>query len=262
MKKIAFITCVSVVLCSCGESAQKNNAATTSATDILKADTIAYTFTTVDKTEMNDKIKDSSDLYRATITYPVIAAGTALADSINKTLITAAFNGKLSAQAFADSFVVRAKDATGGASFNGWSYEANAGVLLNNGKLFVLQTDIASYTGGAHGSYATLCYNFTKDGKQLLWDDIIETGMKDSLVRLNESTLRIENEIPEGQLWEDAGFFVDSSHMPFPAMFALAKNGLTMIYNQYEIAPYVMGIISYTIPYNRLNGLIKKEWLP
>lgn len=262
MKKIVFATCVSVILCSCGESAQKDNAATTSATNVEEADTLTYTFTTIEKTEVNDKIKDSSDLYRATITYPVISTGTALTDSINKTLITAVFNGKLSAQAFADSFVVRAKDATGGASFNGWSYEANAGVLLNNGKLFVLQIDLSSYTGGAHGSYATLCYNFTKDGKQLLWDDIIETGMKDSLVRLNESSLRIANEIPEGQSWEDAGFFVDSSHMPLPAMFAFDKNGLNMIYNQYEIAPYVMGIITYTIPYNRLNGLIRKEWLP
>lgn len=250
-----------MVLCSCGEAAQKDNAATTSATDIVEADTVAYTFTTVEKTETNSKIKDSADLYRATITYPVIAANMALADSINKTLITAVFNGKSFAQAFADSFVVRAKDATGGASFNGWSYEANAGVLLNNGKLFVLQTDLSSYTGGAHGSYATLCYNFTKDGKQLTWDDIIETEMKDSLVRLNESTLRIENEIPEGQSWEDAGFFVDSTRMPLPAMFAFDKKGVTMIYNQYEIAPYVMGIISYTIPYNKLNGLIKKEWL-
>lgn len=251
-----------MVLCTCGEPTQEDSAAVTSATDKVKTDTVAYAFTTIEKLEINDKIKDSADLYRATITYPVIDAGTALADSINKTLIAAAFNGKPSAQAFADSFVLRAKDAMVGASFNGWYYEANATVLLNNGKFFVLQTDISSYTGGAHGSYATLCYNFTREGKQLSWNDIIEAGMSDSLVRLNESALRIENEIPEGQSWEDAGFFVDSTHMPLPAIFAFDKNGLTMIYNQYEIAPYVMGIISYTIPYNKLNGLIKKEWLP
>jgi len=260
MKNNLFIAIIIIMFCSCGESKQDNVSASAKET-AQQPDTLVYTYTAVAKTEVNPNIKDTNDLYRASITYPVITGGSTLADSINK-ILAGTYNNASSAQAFADSFTARSKDAMDEASFNAWFYDAVTTVINNNAKFLVLQADISSYTGGAHGSYATIYYNLTRDGKQLTWDDIIEPGKKDSLVLLNETALRTQQEMPAGQNWADAGFFADSSHMPLSSVFALTKDGLNITYNQYEIAPYAMGIISYTIPYNKLNGIIKKECLP
>ena len=37
--------------------------------------------------------------------------------------------------------------------------------------------------------------------------------------------------------------------------FYITEDGVTFIYNHYEIAPYAMGIIKITIPWNELEGL-------
>ncbi|MBP5137098.1 MAG: DUF3298 domain-containing protein, partial [Paludibacteraceae bacterium] len=39
------------------------------------------------------------------------------------------------------------------------------------------------------------------------------------------------------------------------------KDGLVFIYGQYEIAAYVYGMPQFTIPYSRLEPLLKEEVL-
>lgn len=255
MRKSLFIILSFVIIYSCGESTKQDSSAT-EITESAKSDTVVYTYTTVAKTEVNSTIKDTANLRKASITYPVIKPGTALADSINNVLVKAVYNNKVNAQQCIDSFLTRGKDENG-FGFDRWVYNASAIVLNNTAKLFVLAVNIDSYTGGAHGNYAQVYYNLNKDGKQLLWNDIIEPGKKDSLLTLNDAALRSEQKIPATQSWQDAGFWNDSAHMQLPATFALDKSGLIMTYNHYEVAPYAMGIIRYTIPYNKLKGLIK-----
>ena len=39
--------------------------------------------------------------------------------------------------------------------------------------------------------------------------------------------------------------------------FSISDKGVTYIYNHYEIAPYSMGIIRITIPWEDLNDIIR-----
>ena len=38
--------------------------------------------------------------------------------------------------------------------------------------------------------------------------------------------------------------------------FTVSDSGVTYIYNQYEIGPYVMGTIKVTVPWNELEDLL------
>ena len=41
--------------------------------------------------------------------------------------------------------------------------------------------------------------------------------------------------------------------------YVLGKEGITFIYNPYEIAPYALGRIELTISYDDMENIMKKE---
>ena len=43
---------------------------------------------------------------------------------------------------------------------------------------------------------------------------------------------------------------------------ALTTGGVVLKYNVSTIAPYALGLIEMTIPYSRLNGILKPELFP
>ena len=49
--------------------------------------------------------------------------------------------------------------------------------------------------------------------------------------------------------------------LPIPSSFALTQKGLLISYNYYEIAPYVDGVIAYTIPFDLLKGILKDDYI-
>ncbi|MFR9165895.1 MAG: RsiV family protein [Dysgonomonas sp.] len=42
--------------------------------------------------------------------------------------------------------------------------------------------------------------------------------------------------------------------------FRFATDGLVYAYNEYEIAPYTMGLIETVLPYSQINPLLKNEY--
>ena len=44
--------------------------------------------------------------------------------------------------------------------------------------------------------------------------------------------------------------------------FYLSTQGLVLQYGEYEIGPYVVGLPRLTIPYDQLQTVLKKEYLP
>lgn len=226
------------------------------------SDSLNYTYQITTKTETDSTVKDSSALSNASISYPVVS-GSALADSINKVLQTSIFNNYSTAQMAVDSFVnnaIKQKKENRGASFHGWFYNGNAHIVHNTGKLLTLRIDYSEYSGGAHPNSNILYFNFTGDGKQLSLEDLIIPGQYPAFRKLNEQSLRQAKQIPANESWEQAGFLLDSNELPLPQFFALTQQGVLMSYNPYEIAPYVMGNISYVIPYTELNGIIDKNF--
>lgn len=107
-----------------------------------------------------------------------------------------------------------------------------------------------TFTGGAHGMTVETALNFDmKTGNLLTESDFFKEGYKDRLPGLLSSHLAESLENPS-----DTSMLFTQEIGP-NGNFAIGEKGVTYIYNQYEIGPYVMGIIRVTVPWEELEGL-------
>lgn len=134
-------------------------------------------------------------------------------------------------------------------------------ILNSKEPLATVVLNTSSYLGGAHGASAQTYFNFDlKHQKQVNLDDLIESGQKAQLEKLAYetfktwvSTNKLANSLEEyEQVWK----FKLSNN------FYLGKQGLILQYAEYEIGPYVVGLPRLVIPFNKLQGVLKPEYLP
>ncbi len=109
-----------------------------------------------------------------------------------------------------------------------------------------------SYRGGAHGITSEIAYNFDlKTGETVAESDFFSPGYEEPLSRLLTARLPESLETP-----------ADTSMMFIREIgpngnFSVSEDGVTYIYNHYEIAPYAMGIIRVTLPWDDVRELLK-----
>ena len=224
----------------------------------VPTDTLLYSYSTVTATETVADGTPEEDLAKASVEYPVIK-GSVLADSISAWIQKTAFYGAKDAQVFVDSFVadaVKTKNETN--STGGWYLLTEAGILYQTVKMLAAFVMSESYTGGTHGSHQFSYVNVDYTGKTLSWETILDSTKKEAMISLNDRVLRAIKQIPENRSWSQEGFLVETPQLPLPENFAFTKDGLLVCYNEYEIAPYSMGPIVYTISYSQLTGILKE----
>ena len=129
-------------------------------------------------------------------------------------------------------------------------------ILFEDDNMLSYSVEHADYTGGAHGSLQMLYYIidletlttiteediFTPNYHHFLTEKIIEQLMQ-----------KYKVETPEKLLNE--GFF-DINDIAPNNNFWINNVGVHYVYNQYEIAPYSMGPIEVTIPYEEIKSII------
>lgn len=129
-------------------------------------------------------------------------------------------------------------------------------IVFQNDSLLAYAVEYSDYTGGAHGSYRLVYINidlnnlvtlseedlFKPDYYKLLTDKLINNLMK----QYNVST-------PDSLVMH--GFLTVDEIMP-NNNFYLNDKGINYAYNQYEIAPYSMGVINITVPYSELEDIL------
>ena len=124
-----------------------------------------------------------------------------------------------------------------------------------NGDVLSIVLEEYNVTGGAHGSSLRYALNYDlNDGKRLTWEDIstdstaLSKTLKDYIVTQASSSK-----------YEDYYFFdyyEDSLDSAFgDDTWYFNNQGLTIIYNQYAIAPYAAGIIEFTMPLEDIEQL-------
>jgi hypothetical protein len=132
------------------------------------------------------------------------------------------------------------------------SYEIDA---TRNGFATLLNTS-SMYQGGAHGSYGIGNYHFDKtSGKALHLNDFFK--QEKGLLSLAEAAFRKEVGISstvafnETDFWFENGFFC-------PDNFLFTKDRVTFYYNQYEVAPYSFGTITFSMPLRQIKPYLKR----
>ncbi|RZL13756.1 MAG: DUF3298 domain-containing protein [Pedobacter sp.] len=141
-------------------------------------------------------------------------------------------------------------DATEGGGF--LSYTKNTfGYIKYNEKGFVVIDQFRDdYTGGAHGYYFSTMHCFdVKEKRKLKLDDIVTLDSV-ALQPIVERFFREQYDLKPGEGLSKVLF---DSHLPASANFYFNSNGLSFIYNPYEVASYAQGQLMVFLPFKDIK---------
>lgn len=136
--------------------------------------------------------------------------------------------------------------------FYGWISEyQDSGMFMPPYKHFICYRRYNyEYTGGAHGLYSETYWCFDRrDCHQMSRTDFIGAEYdRDLSVMLLEAALRDKT----------ISLFDEETPIEPSDNFYVTENGITFVYPLYEIAPYSSGIVHITLPWSKIDGLLKQ----
>lgn len=140
-------------------------------------------------------------------------------------------------------------------SYN-WSFYKHLSILYMDDRVVTLSQSEYLYTGGAHGleHQEYLHFDFNT-GKQFTLNDIIKTGSEDKITNLIGRYLMKSLEIQTKEELE--GILINELYAS--SSFFFTSNELVFVYNPYEIAPYVYGIIYVFVPFSEMKSYLKED---
>lgn len=159
-------------------------------------------------------------------------------------------------ETFADSFIQDFRQDSN--NFTSWELERNVQVIYNTNALLTLLFEEFGSTGGAHPFNGSrfIVLNLT-DGNQVTLDDLMNPGYEAALNVEGEKAFREARQLAEHSSLEEDGFTFVNNAFVLNDNYGVNKEGLSFIFNSYEVAPYVMGPSEFTIPYEDIRSLIR-----
>lgn len=129
-----------------------------------------------------------------------------------------------------------------------WEAQIDGDLMYRSNE--VISIALSSYinTGGAHGILTISFLNFdTETGLQLENEQLFnDMEAVKSIAQLHFNDFISEN---EKMVFELAQFSL-------PQNIGFEEEGIVMLYNVYEVAPYASGIIQFTIPYDEISSYL------
>ena len=130
--------------------------------------------------------------------------------------------------------------------------------LSYEGKTFVSIAYAVYYnTGGAHPNAHVGFLNIDrKTGKLLSPAELMDINQVKPMVE--KAFQKQWKDVLEGSTdYAEKGFFIEENQFPMPQEIGFSKTELVFYYNNYEVAPYVMGATELRISQKQLAKLIK-----
>ncbi len=116
-----------------------------------------------------------------------------------------------------------------------------------------------SYLGGAHGSsYVSFNNIDLKDGRILSDSIIYKEGYKTKLSKLIQNEVIRRNESTDRD--DHIMLLVDVNEITPNNNFYFTPKGIVYVYNQYEVSPYVQGVVEIIISTEKIKVLLKTEY--
>ena len=139
-----------------------------------------------------------------------------------------------------------------------WEVELHGDTVMTTPKVLFYQLDHYSFTGGAHPISFTSYHAFDgKTGGEVEMKSFVADSV--ALLKLVEKKFRELEKLTPGVDLEDAGYFLANHKFFMPANYVFTQEGVLFYYNPYEIAAYARGPIEFTVPYDELKGIVRKE---
>ena len=130
--------------------------------------------------------------------------------------------------------------------------------LGHKNDLELFATEFYQFTGGAHGISTTNYYVFDmRQKKQLSLVDVLLPQQKTKLEALVKA--QFIQYLKTHEINPNAHF----NTWPFSLTdnYSFTGQGLTFLYQPYEIGFYALGAPQLTVPYSELNGIVKQQYL-
>jgi len=170
-------------------------------------------------------------------------------------------NLDLQTQRYANAFIRIDQELKQLSSSHEISLRISPKILQTKGNLATVVLNSSSYLGGAHGSTAQRYYNFDlKQQKQIQLHDLLKSKQKANLEKLAHEAFTTW--IIDSKAANDAKEYEQAWPFHLTDNFLLTEQGLILQYAEYEIGPYVVGLPRLIIPFDKLNGVLKPEYLP
>lgn len=129
-------------------------------------------------------------------------------------------------------------------------------ILFSSDSLLSYAVEYSDYEGGAHGSYRILYTNIDLQRMTTLSEeDLFLPGYYNPLTEKILQSLMESYSVDEPDSLLQKGFFTIEDIVP-NNNFWLNEEGIHYAYNQYEIAPYAMGVIHVTVPFSALSDIM------
>jgi hypothetical protein len=128
-----------------------------------------------------------------------------------------------------------------------WNAQIDGEVLFQSPE--IISVSITSYvnTGGAHGILNISFLNFdSTTGKQIKNNELftnIAEFKKIAQVHFNEAI-------------KEKDLLFETDKFELPENISYTEDGLVLLYNTYEIAPYASGIIEFSIPFDEIESYL------
>ncbi|MDR1678339.1 MAG: RsiV family protein [Prevotellaceae bacterium] len=139
------------------------------------------------------------------------------------------------------------------------SYIMNTDILLNEKSILSYQLSRYTDSGGAHGLENTQFLVFDLEtGNKLTQRDLFEEGYEPRLAELLKQQIMVDKGFESEEQMLFNGYF-SLENIKANENFSLENEGITYIFNPYEIASYATGATVVSIPYEKIKPLLKKD---
>lgn len=112
------------------------------------------------------------------------------------------------------------------------------------------------YFGGAHGESNYKTYMIDKTNQSVVHLENICTNITE-LEKRAEKYFRQRFEISENSNLGEQGFWFKDNQFHLNRNFSFSKDTISFFFNQYEVAPYSMGIFEVDIPLSEIRDIVK-----
>lgn len=138
----------------------------------------------------------------------------------------------------------------------GWYYKADVSVNVLSDTLVSLAVQEEYFTGGAHGGYGIYFINVDPaTGKRVTLKDVFKPGYEADLNRLAEKQFRETRSISDTTSLGNSTFVFPNDQFKLNDNYGFTADGITFIFNSYEVAAYSEGPTEILIPYEELSRL-------
>lgn len=132
-----------------------------------------------------------------------------------------------------------------------WQYGSISGMVLER----------YTYTGGAHGATDFLHFAFDADGTPITLEALFVAQSR-YLERIAEYVRPpLRKKLEDKNVFLENMFDVGTKADPGNYMvFTLDKEGITFVFQEYQVAPYVAGVQTITVPFSNLADILNPSY--